>query len=223
MASGDRTARAEDLERILQLIGLERFNQLVRSVPATREKGRLRYWQEQLFARVAAEGRVRVASVEEYLRLFSDASELPVPQPKVDRDSFLRQITDRPFQFPLALAEIPSEWMAAAWAVDGVLEAHADEMARTVSKVGAWVYEGDYVRLLARSLTASQLVDLFVHIRDRSPHREAEFRPGFERSFPAVVPALPAPRTREQLTELAGDDLSTPPAFDPDVDEDIPE
>jgi len=221
MGAGDGSNR--ELERVLDVIGPQRFNRLVHSVHATREKGRLRHWQEQLFARVAADAGVRVGTVGEFVRLFADAVEQPVPRPEVDRDEFMRRMAERPFDFPLPLEEVPPAWMAEAWGLDCVRETHADEMARTVSKVGQWAYDGRYARLLARSLTAGQLVDLFVHVRGRSPHREAEFRPGFGRAFPDIVAALPQPLTREELIELAGEDLFKSPEFDAEVDEDIPE
>jgi hypothetical protein len=43
------------------------------------------------------------------------------------------------------------------------------------------------------------VVRLFHALRDRSPHRESEFRPQFEQGFVGHVTNLPPPLTREEV------------------------
>lgn len=193
----DDTKKDSVRHRLAEFLGREAYNRLVESVPATRQKGRLRFWQEQLLQRAALAG-VAISSIGEFLRVLEGAAPLPAPPEPWTRDVFLHRIEKWPYGgFPLD--ETPSEWMAAAWEIDRVREKLSGEMARTVSKTGELNYTGEYLRYLARSLSVPRQVELFLYIRERCVTRELEFRPEFERVFSESVPFLPPPLTRQQL------------------------
>ena len=69
---------------------------------------------------------------------------------------------------------------------------------------GVLAYTDEYLRYLSRTLPVPRQVELFLCIRRVCLLREAEFRPGFERAFPACVPFLPAPATRQQILSELG-------------------
>jgi hypothetical protein len=185
--------------RLAEAVGREAYNHLVASVPSTRERGRLRFWPEQLLQR-AASARVAILTAEEFLRVLDRACLLPVPTEPWTREAFLRGIEEWPLGgFPLE--ETPAEWMGAAWRIDRVREQASREMARTVGKIGDLAYEDAFLGYLSRSLPIPRQVELFLCIRERCATREAEFRPGFERAFPECVPFLPPPACQQLLHE----------------------
>jgi hypothetical protein len=189
-------------EQLAEVLGPSDYNRLVASVPDTRRRGRLRFWQEQLLRQVAPAG-VPDWTPEEFFRVFDGASLLLVPSEPWTREVFLREIQKWPHGgFPLD--ETPAEWMSAAWEIDRVRDELSGEMARTVSKGGDLSYTDEYLRFLSQSLPVPRQVELYLHIRDRCVTREEEFRPGFERAFPACVPSLPPPLTRQQLRDELG-------------------
>jgi hypothetical protein len=191
----DMTTNARVLEQIAEILGPEAFNRLVASTPATRDKGRLRFWQEELLEKVASQTNLHICGVEEFLNLFDGAELREVPQQPWTREVFLREIAGFPLGgFPLD--ETPPEWMAEAWGIDSVREAISDDLARDVSKTGSLCCTNEYLSFLERSLSGNRLVDLFLHLRERCGSRESEFRPEFERAFPKCADALP-PRCRE--------------------------
>jgi hypothetical protein len=120
------------------------------------------------------------------------------------KGEFLQRMREDPHGVPLPLDATPPEWMAAAWEIDSVREANSYDMARTVSKMGELFYTDEFLGLLGRSLSAERQVELFLGIRDNSPHRESEFRSRFEQMFPRSVPALPPPLTREEVIDMMG-------------------
>jgi hypothetical protein len=183
--------RESHAQGFLAAIGPVGFNKLVVSVGASRQKGRLRHWQEQLLSAAARQGSPSVATVDEFARLFSGFSPEPIQRPPVTKELFLDEIRRFPYA-GMPPNEIPPDWMAAAWAIDHVREELLSVMARTVSKTGELYYEADYLALLAASLTVEQQVEMFVYLRDHG-HRESEFRVGFEVAFPACVAFLPPP------------------------------
>jgi hypothetical protein len=198
----DDSERDSIRQRLAEALGREAYNRLVGSVPATRQRGRLRFWQEQLLQRAASAG-VAIASAADFLRVLEGAAQLPGPPEPWTQEVFLRKIEAFPYVgFPLD--ETPPEWMAAAWEIDRVRAELSWEMARTVSKTGQLYYTGEYLRYLSRSLPVARQVELFRYIRERSVTREEEFRPGFERAFPECVPSLPPPLTRQQLLDALG-------------------
>jgi hypothetical protein len=190
-------------DRLAKALGWQAYNRLVESVSDVRQRGRLRFWQERFLERASLTG-VAVSTAEEFIKVFGGASPVPVPAEPWTREVFLSRIEAFPHGgFPFD--ETPPEWMAAAWEIDTVRQELSGEMARTVGKTGELAYTDEYLRYLSRSLPVSRQVELFLSIRDGGNElREAEFRPGFERAFPACVPHLPPPLTRRQLADLLG-------------------
>ena len=71
----------------------------------------------------------------------------------------------------------------------------------------------EFLARLSAALRTSQVVALFRQIRDESPHREAEFRPQFERGFARHASALPPPLTRSEVVAALGLDEATAAEF----------
>jgi len=67
------------LLKIKRVLGEGDFNQLVLSVEPTQHLGRLRFWQEKLFAKVAEETGIKVTTLDQFLNLFGNLK--PEPQP----------------------------------------------------------------------------------------------------------------------------------------------
>lgn len=67
----------DPLSQILAVVGETKFNRLIQSIDSTRNAGRLLFWQEQLFDRVAVETGIRVSTFDEFLELFGRV--IPTP------------------------------------------------------------------------------------------------------------------------------------------------
>jgi hypothetical protein len=188
--------------RLADALGWKAYNRLVGSVSDVRQRGRLRAWEEQLLQQASHTG-VVISTAEDFIRVFDGASPVPVPAEPWTREVFLSEIV----KFPLGgfpIDETPPEWMAAAWEIERVRHEVSSEMARTVSKIGELGYTDEYLQYLSRSLPVSRQVELFLYIMNRNFTREDEFRPGFERAFPACVPHLPQPLTVKQVSDRLG-------------------
>jgi hypothetical protein len=122
----------------------------------------------------------------------------------MDRARYIDAITDSPWAFPAVdgLDSPPSEWAAAAWETAAVQDTVAEEMRRDVSKVGSVMRDTSSLARISDVLRTEQVVRLFEAIRADSPHREAEFRPQFERAFARHAASLPPPLTRAQIMEI---------------------
>jgi hypothetical protein len=185
-------SKQQSLVQFATALGPVLFNELVSSVAYTREKGRLRFWQEQLLEKVAAESATSVLGWAEFLELFEGAARESIPHEPWTRELFLKEIEKFPWGgFPLN--ETPSDWMAEAWGNDSVREELSDSFARHVSKTGSLCYPREYLKYLSDALSVHQAVELFLYIRDRCSTRESEFRPEFEQAFPRCVSSLPPP------------------------------
>lgn len=223
---------AEIQKRLAEVLGRESYNRLVDSVPNTRQRGRLQFWQEQLLQKAMPSGIV-ISTPEEFIRIFERAQPIPAPQEPWTREVFLSRIEAFPHGgFPFD--ETPPEWMVAAWEIEKVRSARSEDMARTVGKTGELAYTREYLHYLSRSLTIPQQVELFLSIRGSGNElREVEFRPGFERAFPDCVPHLPPQLTTGELASLLGISVQEyesqflnpnhfPPTTESDEQEDIP-
>jgi hypothetical protein len=142
--------------RIADVLGAEGFNRLVASVPATRAKGRLRFWQEQLLEKLTRQSEIYVTGLAEFLHLFEGAEPRELPQLPWTRMVFLRAIEEFPYGgFPLD--ETPPEWMAEAWQIATVRNAISSEMGRNVSKTGSLCHTEEFLAYLGKALTVEQL------------------------------------------------------------------
>src|SRR5262245_31582459 len=107
----DAAKRERLLARAAAVLGAEAFNRLVTSAPQTRAKGRLRFWQEELLARLSAEAGTPLATVEEFLALFEGAALQPIPEeprPALTKEDFLSDPV-AVYLDPLPRG-IPAEW-----------------------------------------------------------------------------------------------------------------
>jgi hypothetical protein len=121
----------------------------------------------------------------------------------MDRAQYMREICNFPERFPESpnCAHPPAEWAVAAWNLEAVYDAIGGTMARNVSKIGALAWVTPSLLKMAAVLQTEQVVRLYERIRDRSPHRESEFRAEFEQSFSQHAAFLPPPLTRHQIIE----------------------
>ena len=110
----------------------------------------------------------------------------------MNQDEYLTAMRLCPCGNPLPLDQTPASWFAEAWQIDPVRKEQTADMVRTVRKMGDLHYTREFLGLLGRSLSTSQLVELYVAIRDQSG-REPEFRAAFEQAFPEVIAELPPP------------------------------
>jgi hypothetical protein len=102
---------------------------------------------------------------------------------------------------PRPIADIPDEWLSAAWG--RAWKPHADFLdgvLRDISKLGGTLGVGcpsEY----GRTLTVEEQVGLFRSLRADAPWMEPAWRPWFERSFPESVGALPPPISPAELEQ----------------------
>lgn len=186
--------------RLAETLGWKAYNRLVASISDVRERGRLRFWQEQLLRQVSDSGLIS-SNAEEFIRIFDGASPIPGPVESWTRELFIRQIEEFP-NGGFSLHDTPPEWMTAAWEIERVREELSSEMARTVSEHGEITYEEEYLQYFSRSLPIFRQLELFLYIRNRNPHREDEFRPGFEKAFATCIMHLPPPLTEKQKVDM---------------------
>jgi hypothetical protein len=144
------------------------------------------------------------------------------------REEYLQGIRDEPWGFPYVGGDSdlpPAEWVAEAWDLDEVQESVVDGgIVRDVGKLGQLWCSRELLEVLDRSLRTEQVVGLFLAIRRSNPHREAEFRPGFERAFARHAHALPPPlggsAARAALSGGEGPRQAPPPPQGPPPPED---
>jgi hypothetical protein len=200
---------AEQRERILaaaRAVGPERFNRLVGSVGQVRARGRLRFWQEEVLARLATGSDPPITDPTDFIAVFDGAPLLPVPPPVVTRDEFLE---DPNSYYYLGGAVIPDEWIALAWeTVPEFRDNVSYAFVREASKVGDLNWSEGHLGFLARILPLTRLVELYERVRAGSPHREPEFRPTFERVFGERMAALPSRLTKREIIAALGEVLA---------------
>jgi hypothetical protein len=193
-----------------KVLGAEAFNRLVASAPETRAKGRLRFWQVELLARLSDGPEQPVASMEDFLALFEGAQLQPLPEePK-------RAITKAEFfadpvgvHLDPSVDSIPAEWFREVWDFEeedpekSLRKCVTGDVAHEANK-GALPLLAGPLRSLAGVLRPDQWVGLYADIRDEEPHREGEIRQEFVRAAPHLAAALPAPLTRAEVVGRLG-------------------
>src|SRR5258705_7287740 len=96
------------LQEAEKLFDPETFNRLVDSVHATVEKGRLRFWQEQLLEQLSRVTNLRL-NFQEFAAVFRDAPRKVVPKIPVLKDDFLQ--TPNKFLHSGKPYDIPEVWV----------------------------------------------------------------------------------------------------------------
>jgi hypothetical protein len=113
------------------------------------------------------------------------------------KEEFLERVRQDPWVFPLPLAEIPLDWVAAAWALEEYRDALVSVFGRNISKAGKIAPSREFSDLLARSVSTQQLLELYRVLRRCADRNEEEWRESFETAFPACAAALPVPLARQ--------------------------
>lgn len=189
-------------ERILtaaRLLGPERFNRLVDSVSHARELGRLRYWQEELLAKLSDSGEPTLWTLGNFIAVFDGAELMPEPPRVVTREEFFARPN---YWYYLGGAPLPAAWIAEAWERLPEFRANVSyEFEREASKMGDLDAIQSHLEFLDRILPLQRMVELYEKVRERSPHRESEFRPTFERVFGERMQAFPSPLPAEPVEE----------------------
>ncbi len=179
-------------ERVAAFLGAERYNQCVAEARLVRQRGRLRYAQEQIFRRLEAETGVSIKTPEEYLTLFEGAPEVPLASGPLTREAFLGD--------PIRLwysdrrSDIDPEWFKEAWHTRPFFRDRLTfELTESVQLHGNFRKAAKLLNHLPGVLERDDVVTLFKTIRYESGRLEDEWRPRFERAFAKHADALPAP------------------------------
>lgn len=124
---------------------------------------------------------------------------------------YIESLAASPWRFPDAdaIADVPSDWAAAAWDVEVVRSPLVHELQRGVSKLGELLLDKKQLAKMSEVLRTDQVVALYEVLRNDSPQRESEFRADFERAFTRHAGHLPSPLTRDQVIEKLGVDEAT--------------
>lgn len=189
--AGGWQVEADQRERLLaaaRQLGPGNFNKLVRSVDDVRARGRLRFWQEQLVAGLPAPG---ISGPGDFIAMFSGAELLPEPVPVITKEEFFARPN---YWYYLGGAPIPDGWIAEAWEqLPEFRDNVTYEFEREASKIGDISGLTTSLEFLDRILPLHRMVEIYERVRDRSPTRELEFRPTFERIFGERMRAFPEP------------------------------
>jgi MoxR-like ATPase len=112
------------------------------------------------------------------------------------RDEFMQ----KPYELLSEPGQVPSQWVADAWAETTLRDDVVYELARSVSKTGSFDLAADvWLQVLPSALSREAVVALYVAIRDESKRLEFEWRPIFAAAFVRDEVALPPPRDAEIL------------------------
>jgi len=180
-------------------LGPEQFNKLVRSVDEVRTRGRLRFWQEQLLAQLPGVPEQAITRPDEFIAVFSGAEPLPEPVPVVTKEEFFARPN---YWYYLGGAPIPDEWITEAWEqLPGFRDNVTYEFEREASKNGDIGCLRTSLEFLDRILPLHRMVEIYERVRERSPNREPEFRPTFERIFGTRMSAFPEPLPQQDWGE----------------------
>ena len=188
----DDVAQRPIRDRVAAFLGAERYNQCVAEAFLVRQRGRLRYAQEQVFRRLEAETGVSIRTPEEYLDLFEGAREVPLASGQPTREAFLGD--------PIRLwhsdrrSDIDPEWFKEAWHTrPSFRDRLTFELTESVQLHGNFRKGAKLLNYLPTVLERDDVVTLFKTIRYESGRLEDEWRPRFERAFAKYADALPAP------------------------------
>jgi hypothetical protein len=171
----DAAKRERTLDLAVQMLGADAFNRLVGSVAATREQGRLRFWQEELLAKLSAATGERITDVEGFLDIFDDAALQSGSQPAPTRqsDDAVRVIPQR------GVAERVVEVIFFRWWAG--LPCGLLVLGLTVGYVYACIQDSKYMfaavgallgGMIGIMLLWSAVMDLFGKFKDDSPHED---------------------------------------------------
>lgn len=129
----------------------------------------------------------------------------------VIKSQYIESLTASPWRFPEAdgIADVPSDWAAAAWDIEAVRSPLVHELTRSVSKLGELGLDEKQLANMSDVLRTDQVVALYTALANDSPHRESEFRDEFARLFAKHASQLPPELKRDQIIERLGVDERT--------------
>jgi hypothetical protein len=191
--------RREQILAAARRLGPEKFNRLVSSVGQVRALGRLRYWQEDLIAKLSGTVGSAISGPSDFIAVFDKAQLMPEPPRVITREEFFARPN---YWYYLGGAPIPDQWIAEAWEqLPEFRDNISHEFEQEASKVGELDAVQSSLEFLDRILPLHRMVEIYEKVRARSPHRETEFRPTFERVFGERMSAFPTPLPREDVVE----------------------
>ncbi|MCC9600556.1 hypothetical protein LOC67_08285 [Stieleria sp. JC731] len=175
------------LSKIQELFGVEKYNSLVRQVSETKRRQKFKYWQEDLFKKLAANSEFKIISVDEYVAAFEHA---PTANLEITREQFLAD----PCSFWMKPVTIPDDWFVEAWDSDEQFRGNQSaEYIDEASANGDLKCMRDGLKRLAKLLPIERSIELYCAVRDESPHREPEYRPTFKKVFGKDFDSFPDP------------------------------
>ncbi len=178
-------------------LGPKRFNALVESVGQVLTRGRLRYWQEEEIARLAGFTVPPITNAGDFTAVFGDAELLPEPLPEITREEFFARPN---YWYYLRGSVIPDAWIAEAWEqLPKFRDSVTYEFVREASKNGDLYCLESSLKFLAGILPLTRMVEVYGQVRAKSPNREPEFRPTFQRVFGEKMVAFPNSLSSEVL------------------------
>ncbi|WP_439622276.1 hypothetical protein [Gemmata sp.] len=127
-------------------------------------------------------------------------------RPMQTKGEYLALVRTRPWGFSTSMSlGLPAEWVREAWDLPEVQgEVIPGGILRDVSKTGSLCQRGDYLSWLSETLSAAQVVRLYLDIRAACATREEEFRPEFLAAFAQHADAIPPPLSRGEVAEILG-------------------
>jgi hypothetical protein len=138
-----------------------------------------------------------IAGPDEFIAVFDGAETLPEPDKVISREDFFARPN---YWYYLGGASIPNEWIAAAWEqLPEFRDNVTYQFVREASKVGDIDGLRTSLEFLDQVLPLQRLVEIYERVRERSPLREPEFRPTFEKVFRERMSAFPKPLPQPAL------------------------
>jgi hypothetical protein len=166
------------------------YNQFVAEAPLVRQRGRLRFAQEQKLRRLGAETGVSIETPEGYLSLFEGAPQVPLASGPLTRAAFLGD--------PIRLwysdrrGDIDPEWFQEAWHTRPAFRDRLTfELTESVQLHGNFRKAAKLLKYLPTVLHRDDVVALYKTIEYESGRLADEWRPRFERAFAEHADALP--------------------------------
>ena len=103
---------------------------------------------------------------------------------------------------------ISDDWIARAWETDAKFRSGLTYgFERDASKIGTLEGMKDELEVLVRALPIHRVIEIYMRVRERSSHRESEFRPTFTAVLGEKIADFPAPLAEGELEEFYGEFL----------------
>lgn len=192
------------LDDILNCIGVDAFNKLIRSFDDVKRRNRFRFWHAAILERASTVSDQPLTNIDTFLAVFANVQ---LAQRAILKEDFLSD----PMKFwSDGDTFIDPEWIAIAWKDCPLLvDAVSYDIARSVSKTGEFNLAISSVDSIRHRLLPDQYLSLYVYVRDESDRLECEWRPEFCRLFPESVSVLPPELVSSSSTEFQNSPMKT--------------